>query len=80
MSIWEEAVPELERAGGWKAYYIEGACQRAVASQADEYPVLVDLVEMLVLENEGVGAKTAMHIIAEIGLVLNKLGVDGAHR
>jgi hypothetical protein len=65
-TVWDDAVPELARAGNWRGYYIYRAC-------VEEYPVLEDLLEMLVVDHDGIGVTNAIHLIAAAGVVLEQL-------
>ena len=76
MTVWDEAVPELERVGSWRQYYIQRASERGMAACTDDFPVLLDLAEMIALEH-GVGARAAARLIAAVGVALVSLENGG---
>jgi hypothetical protein len=77
MTIWDQMIPELEKAGPWRTLCIQQSCAQAYIECAQEQPVLADLLELLVLNHDGIGVQTGMALIAAVGAVMNKLEWDG---
>jgi len=73
MSVFEDAIPELARAGNWRQYYIQQGCERAYAANVADEPVLEDLLEMLVVQHDGMGVRSAVRLICAVGVALTQL-------
>jgi len=72
MTVWDEAVPELERAGYKRELYIFLACDRAYEACVEQYPVLERLRKRLMAIDLGIGRGSAIKLIAAIGVLLHQ--------